>query len=364
MSDEKIQSIREAAEADLVTFIKLVNPRQGLGAVHERVCRWWERPNAKSHQLLLMPRDHQKSRLIAYRCAWYITKHPDIRIIYLSSTAGLAEKQLKFIKDILTSDIYRRYWPEMVEIDEGKRERWTNTEIGVDHPLRKAELIRDPTVLTGGLTTSLTGFHCDIAVLDDCVVRENAYTRDGRDKVKTQYSLLSSIEGGEAQEWVVGTRYDPRDLYNDLKEMSEEVFDDEGNIIRDDPVYEVFQVEVESEGDGTGEFLWPRQQRSDGKWFGFDRQILARKRAKYLDRAQYRAQYYNDPNDPDEMPDPEKVVAFEMDGIVGFVVNRGAWHWPAFPITDTATQLVNLRRDTEHDDVDVKELSHAVEIEL
>ena len=51
-----------------------------------------------------------------------------------------------------------------------------------------------------------------------------------------------------------------------------------------------------------------------------------------------------------------------MDGIVGFVVDRGAWHWPAFPLTETATQLVNLRRDTEHDDVDVKELSHAVKI--
>ena len=52
-------------------------------------------------------------------------------------------------------------------------------------------------------------------------------------------------------------------------------------------------------GDGTGEFLWPRQQSSTGKWFGFDRKILARKRAKYLDRSQYRAQYYNNPNDPD-----------------------------------------------------------------
>lgn len=73
---------------------------------------------------------------------------------------------------------------------------------------------------------------------------------------------------------------------------------------------------------------------------------------------------FHDPNDPHEMPDASKVVAFKMDGIAGFVVNRGAWHWPAFPITETATQLVNLRRDTEHDDVDVKELAEAVEIRL
>jgi ureidoglycolate lyase len=71
---------------------------------------------------------------------------------------------------------------------------------------------------------------------------------------------------------------------------------------------------------------------------------------------------YKDPDNPAERPDADKVVAFEMDGIVGFVVDRGAWHWPAFPITPTATQLVNLRRDTEHDDVDVKELAESIQI--
>lgn len=73
---------------------------------------------------------------------------------------------------------------------------------------------------------------------------------------------------------------------------------------------------------------------------------------------------YRDPDDPNERPKANQVVAFKMEGIVGFVVNRGAWHWPAFPITETATQLVNLRRDTEHDDVDVKELEVPVEITL
>jgi ureidoglycolate hydrolase len=73
---------------------------------------------------------------------------------------------------------------------------------------------------------------------------------------------------------------------------------------------------------------------------------------------------YQNPADPQECPDAAKVVAFKMENIAGFVVNQGAWHWPAFPLTDTATQLVNLRRNTEHDDVDVKELAESVEIAL
>jgi phage terminase large subunit-like protein len=297
-----LEQIRDAAEQDLVTFIRLVSPEQVLGQCHEDVCNWWTREDHKSHQLLLFPRDHGKSRLIAYRVAWELTKDPTLRILYISATANLAEKQLGFIKGILTSDTHRRYWPDHVNPDEGKRTRWTNSEIMLDHPLRKKENVRDPSIFTGGLTTSLTGMHCDIAVLDDVVVYENAYTGEGRNKVKSQYSLLSSIEGAEAKEWVVGTRYHPADLYNDLLQMTEEIFNDQGNKIGEENIYEIFEKPVEDQGDGTGEFLWPRQQRKDGKWFGFDIKILAKKRGQYLDKGQFRAQYYNDPSDPDNIP--------------------------------------------------------------
>jgi hypothetical protein len=249
-----------------------------------------------------LPRDHGKSRNIAFKVAWRITKQPDIRILYISATSNLAEKQLGFIKQILSSEIYRRYWPDMVNKDENQREKWTNSEISVDHPKRKAEGVRDPTVFTGGLTTGLTGLHCDIAVLDDVVVPENAYTDEGREKVERQYSLLSSIEGTDMEEWVVGTRYHPKDLYGKMLEMEHEEFDERGEVVSKSPVYEVIERKVESIGDGTGEFLWPRQQRaSDGRWFGFDQNILAKKKAKYLDRSQFRAQYYNDPNDSESM---------------------------------------------------------------
>ena len=294
--------IREAAENDLVTFIKLISPEQVLGQCHEDVCNWWTRPNSKSHQLLLFPRDHGKSRLVAYRVAWELTKDPTLRVLYISATANLAEKQLGFIKGLLTSETYRRYWPNHVNKDEGKRARWTNSEIMLDHPARKKENVRDPSVFTGGLTTSLTGMHCDIAVLDDVVVYENAYTNEGREKVKSQYSLLSSIEGANAREWIVGTRYHPSDLYSNLMQMTEDMYDDEGEKISEDNIYEIFERGVEDRGDGTGEFLWPQQQRKDGKYFGFTRQILAKKRGQYLDKSQFRAQYYNDPSDPDNVP--------------------------------------------------------------
>ena len=298
MSNNSLKDqIRERAEASLEAFIRLVHPHRELGEVHLDLIKWWQRNDASSHQLVLLPRDHQKSALLAYRVAWMITKNPAIRILYISSTANLATKQLKFIKDILLSKNYKKYWPEMVNAQESAREKWTETEISVDHPKRKQETVRDPTVFTAGLTTNIVGLHCDIACLDDVVTDDTAYTDEGRTKVRNQVSYLASIAGTESLLWAVGTRYHPLDLYADMMDTEVDTFDEDGNITGSYRLYELYEKKVETKGDGTGEFLWPRQQRSDGKWFGFNREILAKKKAQYSDLTKFRSQYYNDPND-------------------------------------------------------------------
>jgi len=288
----QIDQIREAAEADLLTFIRLVAPHLMLGAVHEELIQWWCRQDAKDNQLVLLPRGHMKSKLVAYRTAWWITKHPETTILYVSATADLAEKQLYAIKQIIDSPIYRRYWSDMIHPEEGKRERWAVAEIAVDHPRRKEEGVRDATCKAVGLTSNTTGFHADVVVLDDIVVPGNAYTSEGREKVEAAYSQLASIENPGALEWVVGTRYHPRDIYDTMVNMKETLYDDEGELEKEEPVYELFQRVVETEG----EFLWAKQKRSDGKSFGFDARELARIKAKYIDQTQFYAQYYNDPN--------------------------------------------------------------------
>ncbi len=292
MASPTKQQIKDLAEADLLTFIRLVAPHRMLGAVHEELISWWTRPDGMDNQLILLPRDHQKSAMVAYRVAWHLTSHPEQAILYVSATANLAEKQLKMVKDILTSDIYRFYWPEMVNKDENKRERWSVDEISVDHPKRKTESTRDPSIKAVGLTANTTGLHCHVAVLDDIVVPQNAYTQLGREQTRAFYSQLSSIETTGAQEWVVGTRYHPGDIYRDLIDMKEFFYDETEKEDVERPVYEVFERQVET----GGEFLWPKQRRSDGKTFGFDEKELARKKAKYLDVTQFYAQYYNNPN--------------------------------------------------------------------
>ena len=293
----KFDQIRLAAEGDLEKFINLVHPGRMLGAFHSEGIAWMNRADAKSHQLVLVPRDHGKSAVFAgYRAAWEIVRNPAIRILYISATSNLSVKQLKFIKDILTSKTVQKYWPDLIHPDEGRREKWTETEIAVDHPKRKAEYIRDPTVWAAGLTTSITGMHADLIILDDVVVADNANTEEGRNKVATQYSYLASIEAANGRQLVVGTRYHPSDLYATLLDQTIDQFDEYGEVTESTKLYEVFERQVEDRGDGMGEFLWPRQKTKDGREFGFNSAILAKKRAQYLDLSAFYAQYYNDPN--------------------------------------------------------------------
>ncbi len=146
INKDKYQAIREAAERDVLAFIRLVAPYMHLGAIHEELLQWCIREDAKDNLLVLMPRDHLKSKMAAFIAAWWLVKDPTETILYVSSTASLAEKQLGQIKQILESVACRRYWPELINIDEGKRARWNTEEIIVDHPLRKAEGIADPSI--------------------------------------------------------------------------------------------------------------------------------------------------------------------------------------------------------------------------
>jgi phage terminase large subunit-like protein len=288
-----IDIVREAAEADLYTFATLVCHNRLYGDIHRDVFRWLqiaEHPN----QLLLLPRAHMKSHCIAVWCAWWITKHPETTILYISATSTLAEQQLYAIKNILVSAKYKKYWPDMIRADEGKRERWTTGAISVDHPLRKAEGVRDSTIVSAGLTTNTVGLHADVIIADDVVVPDNAYTEDGRRKCSSAMSLMASILNTGGIIKACGTRYHPADQYQTWKSQRMVTFDDEGEVSGQEPIWEIKEHVVEEDNI----FLWPREMRTDGKAFGFDQRELARIKALYTDQTQFFAQYYNDPNDP------------------------------------------------------------------
>jgi phage terminase large subunit-like protein len=292
----KHDEIRELAEADLEAFIALVAPHLQLGECHRELIRWWTSSARKDNIMVLLPRGHLKSKLMAYKTVWELTKEPDATILYVSATKALAQKQLYLMKQILESHIYRRYWPEMVNAEEAKREKWSATEIAVDHPKRKSEGIRDPSILAASLKTNITGFHATKVKLDDVVVPANAYTEEGRQQVASSISQIASIKEPEATMDCVGTRYHGKDQYATFLKQSYKVYDDDtGEVMDEEEVWDSWIKVVETGGD----FLWPRARRDDGKYFGFNSTVLSKIKAEYEDRTQFFAQYYQNPNDPE-----------------------------------------------------------------
>ena len=149
--------LRERALSDLAFFARLVNPSYVYGRVHMEVFNWLQdyalfgyEKSLTANKLLMLPRGHLKSHIVATWCAWIITRHPEVTILYVSATASLAETQLYAIKNMLGSSTYRRYFPEYVHPQEGKREKWSATTLSIDHVRRKSEGIRDCTINTAG----------------------------------------------------------------------------------------------------------------------------------------------------------------------------------------------------------------------
>lgn len=298
---QKAKDIRERAKNDLNYFASLVNPGYMYGSIHRDIYRWMEDyslfgsgPSLTSNKLIMLPRGHLKSHMVATWSAWMIVRHPEVTMLYVSATAELAETQLFAIQNILASKIFQQFFPEYINPQEGLRERWSQRKISVDHPERRRQGIRDATIATAGLTTNTTGWHADIIIADDLVVPENAYTEDGRESVSKKASQFTSIRNAGGFTMACGTRYFPTDVYYVWKEQVYNVYSEDGILIDRKPVWEIKEYAVENDGI----FIWPRVVRDDNKAFGFDQNTLSRIEAEYSDHVQFYAQYYNDPNDP------------------------------------------------------------------
>lgn len=301
MSKLTREEIKKMAEDDLYTFARLVNYNYCYGDIHEKVFRWLQY-GVSHRQLLLLPRGHLKSHCIATWAAWEITRKPWTTIVYLSAGEDLAKDQIYAIKNMLTNSVYRKYWPEMLKEKEGEREHWSAYSFNVDHPERKRRGIRDHTIIVKTVRGNFTGLHADNIVFDDVVVPNNAYTETGRKEVQRALSQCSSILNPGGYIKAVGTRYHPRDAYQDMMEAEYRIWDEVAKeFIHSEPLWDIMEEVVEDRGDGTGNFLWPRTKAPRGEeYYGFDIQQLEIIRADYSSKnemAQFHAQYYNEPND-------------------------------------------------------------------
>jgi len=294
----KLSETRELLENNLFEFAKYLNPHYLYSDVHEEVFNEMQFGN-HNKLLFLLPRAHLKSHCVAVHTVWMITRDPTITIVYLSAVETLAIIQVEAIKNMFESDEYKLIWPEMFHPEVTKRDKWSAFAINVDHPARRAMGIRDYTLIIRTNKGASTGLHCDHLVFDDIVTDENAYHESGRQEVSRAVGKFVAIKNPNASTMAVGTRYHPNDIYAAFKESMVPVVDEQGQILDTRPDWKI----VEHAAEQDGHFLWPRTAHPvTGRWYGFNHQVLAVKKAEYdsvHQTEQFYAQYYNEPNDPD-----------------------------------------------------------------
>ena len=308
-----LDTIRKECEDSLYTYAQIMFPNRYFGDVHRNMFMFFQTSLEQAmltgegdNAAALIPRDHQKSFCIAVACSWAITKFPWFTVTYVSSNPTLSQRQLTVIKNIFKSDAHRELWPSMLNYQIHQRSKdyehkplgtWTINEIAVDHPDRPMSE-KDPTVAATSAKSTNTGAHYKMCIFDDLVTNENYASASEREAIKEVYQSYASIATTGSIKWMVGTRYGDNDLYSELQEKEYEVFDDEGNCTETRPLWKWFLEVVENSKskDGSGTFIWPRQQMPDGSWYGFNRTELSKKRSEAFNLVLYYSQYYNDPN--------------------------------------------------------------------
>ena len=290
---------------DCWAYARYMLPDFMFGDIHKEILSEMgneERLSNCPNLLTLIPRDHLKSVMLATYATWRIARNPAYTILYITADEDLGRLQMSFMQNIFESEQFKQVYPEHFAREAGRRDKWTGMAINVDHPLRKELNIRDETIAVKTVKAGKTGRHPDEIMYDDLVVPENAYTEVGRREVRAGSAQAVSLAKTNSLMTAVGTTYHPADQYALWSEAEYDKYDLEGNFLGKQELWKVISHKVETQGDGRGDFLWPKTYSPRLKnWFGWDTQSIAKKKAEYVnngEQASFYAQYYMEPNDP------------------------------------------------------------------
>lgn len=195
-------------------------------------------------RLIMMPRGSFKSVADGIDCVQWIILKPDIRIMFLTATLGLAKDFVKEIKNYFTvseddDDVtpFQRLFAKDVRLERPKvLDKLTGV---VAHPTCEF-LIRDDdtgkeneficpartkgdqkkkevTIWAGSVGGGKVGKHCDIIKADDAIDEKNTDTPKLIAKTKKRIGMASKLVDPGGFKDALGTPYAPNDYYNHIR---------------------------------------------------------------------------------------------------------------------------------------------------
>ena len=219
---EGLKGDDRAAYDDLEFFSRYVigwdNPRYKVNSPFLKKIYETLQHSPDDDLLILGPRGSAKSSAISVTyTAWRIGRNP--LVLFLLAFASAEKQGFAFsrqLQQIITGN--PRFSKIFGELKPPATEKWTESEFIVKRPTPPSGL-KDPTVAIVGLGSNVPSKRSDEIIVDDIVTAENAYSPILRAKVERfviQTLFPTCVPTG--RKIIVGSRWDPRDLYGTMAE--------------------------------------------------------------------------------------------------------------------------------------------------
>lgn len=252
------------------------------------------------YAILNFPPGHAKSTVWSVQyVVWRINRDPNVRVVIVSKTEGMARKFLASIKFILTNPVYQEMLTDFAPeggwkpVERGSTGGWREDFIYTNG---RTTAEKDPTVQVFGVGSQIYGQRSDLILLDDIADFANSgmYEKHGEWIAQDVFSRLEDDGERDGQLLIVGTRVAPMDIYRHLRDGAKDSVDD--------PLYAYFsQPAILENSTGPKEswkVLWPERLNA---------QKIARKKSAFTDPRRFEL-IYQQSDISDDAPFPAEAV--------------------------------------------------------
>lgn len=182
-----------------------------------------EAATTERRALILYPAAHGKTTLVSTLLPiWALCRDPNIRIAIIGKNDTETEGIMQVIQAELTDnqELIRDFGPFKPPPDD-KSKPWALGRMSVAKRTKRAKEATI-TVFGSGAKTVL-GYRTDWTICDDVITEKNSANPEQRQKIKDWFSMsvATGPEHFTSRLTVVGTRFDPSDLYGDIEELSD-----------------------------------------------------------------------------------------------------------------------------------------------
>ena len=204
------------ARSNFLTFVKLMIPSLiadfKMGKHIELIANKLqdiEDGKVKRLMVFLPPRSSKSVLCSKIFPAWYMGKHASHEILSVSHSDQLASDFGRSVRDLVNCDLYRQIFPNTtLRADVRAAGKWQTKQNGV--------------YIAAGVHSQIAGRGCHVAILDDVMSEEDAFSAAGRRYIKEWYPAgLRTRLMPDGNIVIINTRYHEDDLCGWLLAMEE-----------------------------------------------------------------------------------------------------------------------------------------------